>query len=170
MCILLCLSDTRLLFAILCKEFTKCIGDLFFYECDLFILDRSVIFCEAYKCCLDPVSSFKSVKAVVTEGSCELSCSVRAEVEEYYRIIFFDCCNWCISIAYYSWLYKFIKNFFLVWCLYCLYCRWSLVSNSINHCIISLLNSLPSLISIHCIESSRYTCNFAYSFFFHFFF
>ncbi|CUO34149.1 Uncharacterised protein [Dorea longicatena] len=109
MCILLCLSDTRLFFAILCEEFTKCIGDLFFYECNLFILDCSVIFCKAYKCCLDSVSSFKSVKVVVTEGSCKLSCSVRTEVEEYYRIIFFDRCNRCAVLCYYKWYNELIR-------------------------------------------------------------
>ena len=107
--ILLCLSDTCLFLAVLCKELTKCISDFFFHKCDLFIFDCSIVFCKAYKCCLDSVSSVKSVKAVVTECSCELSCSVRTEVEEYYGIIFFDRCNRCAVLCYYKWYNELIR-------------------------------------------------------------
>ena len=112
--IFLCLCDTSLFQSIICKELSKCICNGFFYKCNCLILDCSIILCEAYKCSLHSVSSFKSVKAVITECSCELSCSVRTEVEEYNGIIFFDCSCCSTVFCYNKRYYELICYIFIV--------------------------------------------------------
>ena len=54
-----------------CQKFTECICDLFFYKCYLLILDRHIILCKAYKCCLDSLSSVKSFKVIITRTLCD---------------------------------------------------------------------------------------------------
>ena len=73
-----------------------------------------IITCKTYKISIH-FFSFKFIKVWVYYCSCYLSCSIWSKIKEYYRIIFFNFCNWfTIWITYYCWYYKFIKYFFLI--------------------------------------------------------
>ena len=130
--IFLCLCNTSLFQSVICKELSKCIRNRFFYECNHLILDCRIILCEAYECSLHSVSSFKSVKTVITECSCELSCSVRTEVEEYNRIIFFDCCCCSTVFCYNKWYYELVCYILIVGSLNSCCCGFCCIAFSCN--------------------------------------
>ena len=114
MCIFFCLSDSCLCHVVCCKEFAKCIGNTFFYKCNGLVRDCLIILCKAYISRLDPFSSVKSVKFIRTECSGDLSCTVRAEIEEDHRISVFYSCYRCTVFCYYKWYYEFVSYFFVV--------------------------------------------------------
>ena len=98
MSVLLCLSDTELLKAVCCEVFTKCVLDLFLLESDKLVGDELIIVLEADICerheavCSLEVLDALGVGSVTglscdvlvgeAESLCDLSCTVRAEVEE----------------------------------------------------------------------------------------
>ena len=98
MSILLCLSDTELLEAVCCKVLTQCVLDLFLLECNELVGNELVVILEAYICERhEAVSSLKVLDALcirsitglscdifvrIAESLCDLSCTVRTEVEE----------------------------------------------------------------------------------------
>ena len=169
MCILLCLCNSCLLKAVSCEPLAECIGNFNLVECYRLVGNRRIVFGEAYVFNIKSLS-VKALKIIITECSCDLSCSVRSEVKEYNWIAIIYSCNWLISIIYNSWNNKFIKYFFLIWTLNSWYSWCCFFSFSKDHCIISLFFPLPSFVSIHSIESSTNWSNFPNTFFFHLFF
>ena len=114
MSILLCLSNTCLLQSIICKELSERIRNRLFHKCYHLIFNRCIILSKAYEGCLNSLSSVKSVKAVITECSCQLSCSVRTEIEEHYRIILFYCSFSSTVFCYNKWYNKLIRYIFII--------------------------------------------------------
>ena len=167
MCIFFCFCNTSLFQTIFCKELSKCICNFIFYKCNLFVFDCNIILCKANKCCLYSFSSFESCKFIIAKSSCNLSCSVRTEVKEDNRIIFFDCCKWCTIFYNDCWKYKFICHFIVIRCLNSCCSRLSCLAFSFNDCIVSFFHTIPTIITIHCVITSRYACNCSNTKFFH---
>ena len=88
MCIFLCLCQTKLFFALCCKELTKGIFDGFFLKCNDLVWNCLIIIFEAYIGQRNK-RTFKSGKCIVTECSGDLTGTIRTEVEENNGIIFF---------------------------------------------------------------------------------
>ena len=88
MCIFLCLCQTELFFTLCSKELTKGIFDRFFLECNDFVRDGLIVIFETYIGQWNK-RTLKSGKCIVTEYSGDLACTVRTEVKENNRIIFF---------------------------------------------------------------------------------
>ena len=65
-----------------CQILTEGVGDLFFFECNGFVRDSLIVFREAYVGQIQTFFSLESGELICTECSCQLSCTVRAEVEE----------------------------------------------------------------------------------------
>ena len=149
MCIFFSLCNTSLCHVVCCQKFTECICDLFFYKCYLLILDRHIILCKAYKCCLDSLSSVKSFKVIITECSCDLSCTVWAEVEEDHRISIFYSCHRCTVFYDHHWFYELICLICIVRSLNPCCRRFCLYAFSFYQCIVSSLHTIPAVISVH---------------------
>ena len=168
MCIFFSLCNTSLCHVVCCQKFTECICDFFFYKCYLLILDRHIILCKAYKCCLDSLSSVKSFKVIITECSCDFSCTVWAEVEEDHRISIFYSCHRCTVFYDYHWFYELICLICIVRSLDPCCRRFCLYAFSFYQCIVSSLHTIPAVISVHCIVTSADRCHFSDADLFHF--
>ena len=81
MCILLCLSKSKLLKSLACDILTECILDAAVLKCDKLVRDCLIIILEAYKCKRNELS-VKACELVIAECSCHFPCTVRTEVEE----------------------------------------------------------------------------------------
>ena len=167
MCVLLCLSNSCLCHVVCRKEFTKCICNFCLVECNKFIRDRYIVLCETYISCLHTLSSVKSIKRIITKCSCDLSCSVRAEIEENHRILVFDRCNRS-PISYNNSRHdKLICLSCIVRFLHCANSTFRLLSFSFYHCIVCKFYTIPSVIAVHCIITSHYRSHFSNTNFFH---
>ena len=153
-CVLLCLSDTCLCHIVSCKIFTECIVKKNFVECYQFVLDGIIILCEAYECSIQSLCSLKALKIVITESSCDLSCTVRTEVEEYNGILIGNSCNRFAILLDNSRKHKFICLVIIIGSLNCCCSICSLYAFALCKSFICKLNTIPAVITIHCIITS----------------
>ena len=167
MCIFLCFCNTCLFQTVCSQILTECICNLFFDKCNQFIFDRNIIFCKAYKCCFYSVASLKSVKCVITESSCDLSCTIRTEVKENNRIIIFNRCNRFPVFNNNGRQNKFICCIFVVRSLDSFRSAYCLLAFTADKCTVCFLDTIPAVITIHSIVTSHNRCNFTYTDFFH---
>ena len=144
------------------QKLTECILNLFFFKCNYLICDSVIIICKANKCCMQSGSSVKTVKVVYTEHSCHLSCSVRSEIEEYYRIIVL----YSLCTFHCKRYYELIVLVVIIRLLYTL-CRTCLLIAALGHYIVSRFHSVPTVVSVHCIETSHHRCNLTYAYLCH---
>ena len=152
--IFFCFCNSCLCHIMGCKEFTKCICDTNFLKCNLLIRNSFIIFGKAHKFRLDSFCSFKSVKFICTECSCNFSCPVRTEIEENYGIAIFNCSCFFSGFCNDNRLYKFIRNICCIGSFHCLHRTLCGFSFSFCHGKISLFHSVPSVISVHGIITS----------------
>ncbi len=96
--VLLCLSDTELLESVCCEVFAQSVLDLFLLESDELVGDEFIVIleadiCERHEavCSLEVLDALRvgsvaglscDVLVAVAESLCDLSCTVRTEVEE----------------------------------------------------------------------------------------
>src|SRR5699024_9184476 len=97
--IFLCLCNTGLLQSVSCKEFSKGILDRYLMKGHFCIRDRRIILCKAYIGKIQSLFSFKAVKFICTESSCDFSGSVWTEIKENNRVFILDRSHW-LSVLY----------------------------------------------------------------------
>ena len=167
-CIFFCLGDSCLCHVMCCQEFTEGICDRNFVECYFFIRNRLIVLCEAYISQIQSLFSCESVKLICTECTGDLSCTVRTEIEEDYRIFVFDCCNRCSAFLNNSRNYELIVLSVVVRILYCTDAACCFCTFAFYHSIVSQLYTIPAVVTIHCIVTSHNSCNLSDADLFHF--
>ena len=169
MSIFLCLCRTKLFQAVLCQKFSKCIVYLNLVECNDLVRNRNIILCKHNKGCWEvSLTSFKSCKIRITEGSCNLSRTVRTEIIENNRIIFFYCCYRLSIFNNHCWFYKLISSILVIRIRNSTETTLCCLSFSLNQCFICQFYTVPSVITVHYIIASHYCCYLSYTDLFHF--
>ena len=98
------------------------------------------------------IFTLEPVKFIISENSCHLSCSVRAEVHKDNSIIFLN----SAVFTCYARNNKFIGNIICIRVINCFLPVSRFVANAENKSVISLFLSIPVVISVHSIVT---TCN-----------
>ena len=164
MSILLSFSDSELSFAHLSHIFTEGVFESLRLECYMNIGHCSIVLSHAYIVEREEaVLSFEAVECFVNEGSCDFSCSVRTEVEEYNAVVSLDFTVFsknCGKNEFVSEVFTFSVDCFVA-LLNGFYAAFSLNAFTVNHSSVSLAYSVPTVVSVHCIISAHYGCNFA---------
>ena len=160
MCILFCLCNTCLFQSISSKELTKCIGNLFFYKRNQLVRNGHIILCKTNICGVDSFSTIKSVKCIITECSCNLSCTIRTEIKEDHRIVIFDRSYRNSIFLYNSRKYKFIRYILIIRSLNAFCSTCSLLTFTKYECTVCFFYSIPSVVTVHYIITSHNRCHF----------
>ena len=165
--VLLGLGDACLLQSVCRKELTECVGNLFFYKCNLLVRDRHVILCEAYIGCLHALAPVESSEVVVAECSRNLSCAVRAEVKEDNGISVLNGCRRS-AVLHNDHRYNELVGYFFIIGSLDPFCRGSrLIALAENERPVSLLHTVPAIVTVHRIVAARHACDFADADLFH---
>ena len=154
MCILLSLSETKLLLTAFCKVLTECIGDMLLLESDCLVRDCLIVILETYISCLDEWT-IKACKLIITECTGNLTCTVRTEVKEDDRIILFYNRNRLAIFHDNGWKNELIGYILCIRISHCLNSVLSKHTLSLCQRIISLLYTIPVVVTIHRIVTSR---------------
>ena len=93
----------------------------------------------------------------------DLSCTVWTEVKEDHRIIVLDRCNWLSVFYYCKWLYELICLAVIVRSLDSCSCTFCRLSFALRHHVICFFYTIPSLITVHGIETSHNSRYLAYA-------
>ncbi len=137
-------------------------------ESNLFVWNRRVVFCKAYISQIQSLVSRKTCEVIITEGSCNFSCTVRTEVKEDNGILVFYCSDWCSVFHNDSRQNKFICLIIVIRSLDSFHSRFSLYAFALCHGIESQFHTIPAVIAVHCIVTSHNGGNLSYTQFFHF--
>ena len=166
MSILLCLGNSQLCKTLVGDVLAECIVKALWLECNLYVRHCSVVLGHANVCKRE--EAFLSLKAAeirVNKCTCDFSCSVRSEVVENHAVAGTD---WCCSVDNCR-NNKLVGYALSIGNSYCLYRVCALNAFAVNHCGVSLYNSLPAVISVHCVVSAHYCSNLSNADFLHFF-
>ena len=155
--IFLCLSDTCLSHVVSCKVLAECVVKLNLVECNQLISDGVIVICEAYICEVKAFLSCETCKFVIAECSCDLTCTVRTEVEKYNRIFIRNNGNWFAIFLNDCWKNEFVCLAVVIGCLYSLSCVGSLNTLALGKCVVSKLNTIPSTCKPVSSNTSRAT-------------
>ena len=151
-----------------CQIFSKCIGDLYLMECYQFIWNGCIVFGKAYISHIQSLSSVESIKLITAECSCDLSCTVRTEIEEDNRVLVLN------SSVWFTILFQICRNHELICllivirfldCFYDIICSYAF---SFYQCIVSQLYTNPAIVTVHRIVTSHNRNHFADTDLFHF--
>ena len=137
------------------KIFSECICNLCLMERNHLVRDGNVILCKADICRTDTFSSVKSIKLVGTEYSCNLPCTIRAEIKEDDGVVLLNGRNRFSSFCDDCRNNKFIRFSIVIGILNRLHSVLGLVTLSIYKRLISKLHTIPAVISIHHIITSH---------------
>ena len=153
MSILLSLCDTQLSHAILGNNLTKGILNGFRRICHLniqafLILSHS---CKGQLCFL----AGKTAELFISKGVSQLTSSIRTEVEEDYSITIV----YTLIVTYNNRNNKFVSYIISVGCIDSFHSVRSLDTFTTSNSIISFLNTLPAIVTIHCIVTTRQSGN-----------
>ena len=125
-----------------------------FVECYQFVLDRIIILCEAYECSIQSLHSLKAFEIIIAESSCDLSCTVRTEVEEYNGILIRNGCNRFAVFLDHCRKYELIGLAIIIGSLNCCRSICSLYSFALCKSFVCKLYTIPAVITVHCIVTS----------------
>ena len=154
MSIFFCFGNPELVFSSCCQHLSYCIIGILFRINDMKAFKSSVIRCH---CAIVQRNGFHPVFRHVLLGKSysELFCPVVSEIEkDNYIAFFYKTDRFAIIISYYNRFHEFIGDTCII--------RFMHTFNNISgRCtltaynqVISFLNPLPSLVAVHCIESS----------------
>ena len=107
----------------------------------------------------------KALEFWVNKTSGDLSCTVRTEVEENHAVLFFD----QAILIQNGRQHKFVGYFLCIGIFDCLNRFGSGFTLAINHSSICLFDTIPSVITIHCIVTAGNGCNLTNANFLHLF-
>ena len=161
--IFLCLSDTCLSHVVSCKVLAECVVKLNLVECNQLISNGVIVICEAYICEVKAFLSCETCKFVIAECSCDLTCTVRTEVEKYNRIFIRNNGNWFAIFLNDCWKNEFVCLAVVIGCLYSLSCVGSLNTLALGKCVVSKLNTIPAVVTVHCVITSGNNTNLTYA-------
>ena len=167
MCIFFCLSDTSLCHVMSCQILAECVFDLLFYECYQFVSDSFIVIGEAYESYIQFFLTCETFEIIIAECSCDLTCTVRTEVEEYNRIFILNGCNRFAVFFDNGRQNEFIGLFCIVGSLYSFCCVCSFYAFTLCHGFECQFYTIPAVITIHCIVTSCNGCDLANTNFFH---
>ena len=159
MCVFLRLSDSCLCHVMRCQILSECVGQRNLFKCNALVRDRHIILCEAYVYDISACAAVKAVKLITAEGTGDLSCTVRTEVEEDDRIAVLNGCNRLSVFHYYSRNYKLICYFFRIGLCNCFYTGSCLITLTVCNGTVSLLNTIPAVVAVHCVVTSHHRCD-----------
>ena len=167
MCIFFCLSNTNLCHIMSRKIFTKCILKKYFVERNLFVLNCFIIICKADISKIQFLSSFETFEFIITECSCDLTCTVWTEVKEYYRIFVLDLCNRLSVFLNNCRKDEFICLIIIIGILNC--CCSVCTFDTFTFCqgFVCKFYTIPAIISVHCIVTSGNNTDLSNTDFFH---
>ena len=153
-CIFFCLSDTSLCHVMSCQVLAECVFDLLFYECYQFVSDSFIVIGEAYKSYIQFFLTCETFKIIIAECSCDLTGTVRTEVEEYNGIFILHGCNRFTLFFDNGRQNELICLFCIVGSLYSFCSICSFYAFTLCHCFECQFYTIPTVISIHCIVTS----------------
>ena len=154
MSIFLCLCDSCLFHTVCCKIFAKCIFQFYLLECNFFVWNGCVIFCEADISNILSCASLETIKLIHTECSCELTCTIRTEIKENNCVLIFDRSNRFPILCDGCWNEELICHIFCVGSIHCCNCTLCLFALSSCENIVCFFYTIPSVITIHSIVTS----------------
>ena len=133
-----------------------------------FIRNRHIILRKYYKCQWEiSIGALKSLKFIITECSCNLSCAVWTEIIENNRIIFFYR-SYRRTIFYdHSGKNELIGLLFIIRLLYGTKPAFCGLTFSKNQRLVCLLNTIPPIITVHHIITSHHSGYLSHTDFFH---
>ena len=163
MSILFCFCNSELCQALVGYILAECVLEDLWLECNFNIRHCCIILSHANKVYgEETVLSLKALKIRVNKCSCNLSCSVRTEVEEDDAVVRLN-----LSTALNNTRNnKFVCYAVIVRVFNCTNRAVCLVALAIYHSGICLFNSVPVVISVHCVVSALNCGNLAYADFF----
>ena len=162
MCIFLCLSQTQLCLSICCQKFTKCIANALLLERNQLITNSLIIICKAHiNQRHKSIDTVKLIKTLITKCTCNLTCPIRTEIKEDYGIIGLDCRKWLAIFLNNRRHHKFIIYILCIRICHGLYCIICFFSLTCDKRIISFLNAVPVIITVHCIIAPMNARNFS---------
>ena len=167
MSIFLCLCDSCLFHTVCCKIFAKCIFQFYLLECNFFVWNGCVIFCEADISNILSCASLETIKLIHTECSCELTCTIRTEIKENNCVLIFDRSTRFPILCDGCWNEELICHIFCIRCFHSCYCALSSFSLASGQHFVCFLHTIPSVITIHCVVTSGNRCDLANTNFFH---
>ena len=152
MCVLLGLGDTELCLALLAEIFAQSHCESLGRKRNGNVGHFSVVLRHADKLNgEEAVPSFKACESLVHKGTCYLSCSVGTEIEEnnavvslYHAVLVHNCGE-----------HEFVRNVVLVGIFYRLNRVCLHNALAVNERGVSLFNSVPCVVTVHCIKTSR---------------
>ena len=167
MCIFLCFCDSCLCFAVICQKLSKGVMKLYFFESNLFIWNRYIVFTKAYIRNVFSRSSVKTGKFICTESSCDLSCTVRTEIKENNTVLILNRCNRCAVLTDHRRQNKFVCLFCCIRCSDCLDRAVCTNAFAKRKGFISSFHSIPAVVSVHDIITAANRCDFSDADFLH---
>ena len=132
-------------------------------ECYQLIADGIVIICEAYICEVQSLLSCKACESIIAESSGDLTCTVRTEVEEYNRVLIRNNSYRLAVLLDYSRKNELVCLAVIIGSLYSLSCICSLNALALGKCVVSKLNTIPAVVTVHCIVTSGNNTNLTYA-------
>ena len=149
------------------KIFTKCILKKYFVERNLFVLNCFIIICKADISKIQFLSSFEAFEFIITECSCDLTCTVWTEVKEYYRIFVLDLCNRLSVFLNNCRKDEFICLIIIIGSLNCCCCVCTFDTFTFCQSFVCKFYTIPAIISVHCIVTSGNNTDLSNTDFFH---
>ena len=151
MCIFLCFGNSQLCLAALGHILAIGHCKLLRGICNLNIGHGSVILSHADKCYgEEALLSVKAAEIGVNKCSCYLTGTVGTEVEEYNAVAFL----YCTVLINNGREHELIGNAVCIGILYSFYRVRLYNTLAHDHSVISLYNSVPCIVSVHCIVSA----------------
>ena len=166
MCILLGFCNSQLGLSALAQIFAQCHVQLFRRISNGYIRHGCIILCHANEMQWEEaLLPCKALEFWVNKTSGDLSCTVRTEVEENHAVLFFD----QAILIQNGRQHKFVGYFLCIGIFDCLNRFGSGFTLAINHSSICLFDTIPSVITIHCIVTAGNGCNLTNANFLHLF-
>ena len=145
------------------KKRSKRIGYALLPKSNQLVADGLIIVGKAHKGGFHTPASLKTGKLLVTECTGHLPCPIRAEIIEDNRISVLNRCHWSSVLRNHGRRHKLICLSLIVGFLNCSGCTGTSVSFPLCHSIVSRLHTIPVLVTIHGIITSRYHRHFSHS-------
>ena len=161
------LGDTGLCHMMRCKVFSERVMQKYLVESDKLILNRLIVIGEAYIGKLKLFLTCKALKIIIAECSGDLSCSVGTEVEEHDRIFVGNDCDRLSVFFDHGRFDELIRHTFVIGRLYSFSRICSLYAFALRQSIVCQVDSLPAIVTVHRIVTSRNNADLADTDLFH---
>ena len=156
--VFLSFGNSELSLALRSKVFAHCHFKLLGRERNRYVRHGLIILSHTYICQREEAFlSLEAVKFLVNKGSCDLPCTVGAEIEEYNAVVLLD----KAVLVDDSRNDELVSYAVCVGFLHALNGAVSLNALAVDHSSISLLNSVPCEVTVHSVVASHNRCDIA---------